>query len=259
VRLSAAPKTSAAPTGRVSAAHHHIVLYHGDTAGLDHYALAVHAETALAAAADALRRGGIGAEGPQHFEAFHGLAVRLRDVDGYVCEMTVPMPVIEVEPTAPPPFQMVALTHIKVKTFDPARSAQWWHEHMGLRLSDMIPGTFYWVRCRREHATIALIRGSSHGMHHLGFELESWDEIRRMLDHLAGRGVKIEYGPGRHGPGNSIFTYVVDPWGIRWEFQCDSAPVVADDAPAGVWDPVKGRRGAVNLWGPAPPDSFMQT
>ncbi|HET8679783.1 MAG TPA: VOC family protein [bacterium] len=249
IRLSAAPRDGAA-------AYHQVVLYPGEPAGLEHYGLAVPDEADLARAASLLQRRGIVVDGPRVFEAVHGPAVRLRDADGYLCELTAPLP-----PTARPstavPFRIVRLTHINLRTLDPARSARWWQEVMDLRLSDLIPETFYWLRCRTEHATIALVRAPVPRMHHIGFEIASWGDMRRLLDHFVAHGVKVEYGPGRHGPGNSIFVYVVDPWQIRWEFQCESAPVKETSSQPGLWDPVKGRLGAVNIWGPAPPESFL--
>ncbi len=250
IRLSAATRNGAPGT-------HQVILYQGEPAGLEHYALTVPDEASLVEAAGLLRRRGIAVEGPRRFEAVHGPAVRLRDTDGYLCELTTSLPPVA-RPSIAVPFQILQLTHINLRTLDPARSAQWWQEVMGLRLSDLIPKTFYWLRCRNEHATIALLGAPATGMHHIGFEIAAWEDMRRLLDHIVAHGVKVEYGPGRHGPGNSVFVYLVDPWRIRWEFQCESAPVVESSARPGLWDPVKGRLGAINVWGPAPPESFMR-
>ncbi len=251
IRLSAASGDGAL------AAYHHVVLYQGEPAGLEHYALAVPDEAGLAESAALLRRRGIVVDGPRVFEGVHGPAVRLRDADGYLCELTASLPPAT-RPSTPVPFRIVQLTHINLRTLDPERSAQWWQEVMDLCLSDLIPQTFYWLRCRTEHATIALVRAPGTGMHHIGFEIASWEDMRRLLDHFVAQGVPVEYGPGRHGPGNSIFVYVVDPWRIRWEFQCESAPVKETSSQPGLWDRVKGRLGAVNIWGPAPPESFLR-
>jgi catechol 2,3-dioxygenase-like lactoylglutathione lyase family enzyme len=152
----------------------------------------------------------------------------------------------------------VKLSHVNLRSPDPRRASRWWQDVMDFRLSDEIPETFYWLRCNPEHTVVAFVRGPAAGLHHLGFEIASWDDIRRLGDHFAVHGVPIEFGPGRHGPGHTIFVYFVDPWGIRWETLCDIAQI-EDDATytPGVWDPLKGRLAAVNLWGPKPPQSFM--
>ena len=154
---------------------------------------------------------------------------------------------------------MIKLSHINIRSPEPRRAASWWQDIMDFRLSDEIPETFYWLRCNSEHSTVAIVRSNGVGVHHIGFEVASWEDIRRCGDHLAANGVKIEYGPGRHGPGNSVFLYFVDPWQIRWELLCELQRIENDGTfKPGVWDPTKGRVAAVNLWGPPPPESFMR-
>jgi catechol 2,3-dioxygenase-like lactoylglutathione lyase family enzyme len=234
-----------------------VVLSPGSPAGMEHYALAVPDAAALAAGAEMLRARGLEVEGPKSFGPAHGPSVRLRDVDGYLLELVVPRPPVR-RPSGPTPADLVRLSHLNLRTTDAAASARWWQDVMGLRLSDQIPETFYWLRCGREHATIALLRSPVASVHHIAFEIASWEDVRQMLDHFTRSGVQVEFGPGRHGPGHSIFVYFVDALGIRWELQAEAAQI-ADESTyqPGVWDPVRGRRGAVNLWGPPPPPSFL--
>lgn len=248
---------SALPMRTAMVAHHELILYPGATAGLDHYGLTVPDASALAGAASTLRGRGLTVEGPRVFEAVHGPAVRLRDADGYLCELVVPEAPVA-RPVGSPPANLTRISHINLKTTDPGTSARWWQQFMDFRLSDEIPGQFSWVRCNSEHATIALVRTETRGVHHIGFEIGSWDDVLLMLNHFEAQGVPVEFGPGRHGPGHSIFVYFVDPWGIRWELQAEVAHILDEQTyRPGVWDPVNGRSGAVNLWGPKPPESFI--
>jgi len=249
---------SALPMGTTMVAHHELILYPGTPAGLDHYGLTVPDASALAVAATVLRDRGLAADGPKVFEAVHGPAVRLQDVDGYLCELVAPEPWVA-RPAGSPPANVVRITHINLKTTDPGASARWWQQFMDFRLSDEIPGQFSWVRCNNEHATVALVRTETRGVHHVGFEIGSWDDILLMLNHFETQGVSVEFGPGRHGPGHSIFVYFVDPWGIRWELQTEVLHIMDERTyRPGIWDPVHGRSGAVNLWGPKPPESFIR-
>jgi catechol 2,3-dioxygenase-like lactoylglutathione lyase family enzyme len=214
-------------------------------------------QAALQRAADVLRLRGLAADGPRAFESVHGPAVRVRDADGLLFELTVPVAPVA-RPAGTRPFSFVKLSHVNLRSPDPARGAAWWQRHLDLRLTEYIPDTFYWLRCNPEHTHVALVRGPQAGLHHVGFIIESWNDVKLMLDHLASNGVQIEYGPGRHGPGNSIFVYFVDPYGVRWEALCEME-LIGDDAThkVKVWDQVAGRLGAVNLWGgPKPPETF---
>jgi catechol-2,3-dioxygenase len=257
-RTTGAIVMSTMPTGAPVVARHEIVLYPGEATRLDHYALTVSDTSALTAVAAELGRRGVATDGPALFEPLHGSALRLLDPDGYVCELVAPEAPVA-RPTGTPPANLVKLSHINVKSGDAGASAQWWQRYMDFRLSDQIPGQFYWVRCNSEHATVALVQSAARGLHHIGFEIGSWDDVLRMLNHFEQQKVEVEFGPGRHGPGNSIFVYFVDPWGIRWELQAEAAHIADEQTyQPGVWDPVSGRTGAVNLWGPTPPESFIR-
>ena len=238
--------------------HHELVIYPGGPAAMDHYGLAVSNTSALVEAAALLRRRGVQVDGPREFETVHGPSVRLRDQDGVLFELTVSSPPLA-RPSARVPFDLVKLSHVNVKSPDPARASRWWQEIMDFRLSDYIPETFYWLRCNQEHTVVAFVRAETPGLHHVGFEIASWDEIKLLLDHLVANGVKVEFGPGRHGPGNTLFVYFLDPWRIRWEMLSEVTRI-EDEATyqPGVWDPAGGRRAAVNLWGPPPPEAFMR-
>lgn len=249
---------STLPRGAAMVALRELALYPGASVGLDHYGLTVAGAETLDAIAQSMRSRGLSVDGPRVFEPFQGPAVRFRDVDGYLVELVRPAPPVP-RPAGIPPANLVKISHINVKTRDPRASARWWQQVMDFRLSDEIPDQFYWVRCNSEHATVALVRAETKGVHHIGFEIASWEDVLRMLTHFEAVGVPVEFGPGRHGPGHSIFVYFVDPWGIRWELQAEVAHIKDEAAyQPGVWDPGKGRVAAVNLWGPRPPESFIR-
>lgn len=249
---------SALPHDATTVPHHELVIYSGEPSGMDHYGLAVPDAFALDNAAALLRRRGIEVEGPREFETVHGPAVRFTDVDGSLLELTVAQPRVP-RSSSDGSLGLVKLSHVNVKSPDPARAAQWWQDIMEFRLSDSIPDTFYWLRCSEEHTVVAFVRSQRPGLHHIGFEIASWDELKRLLDHFAVNDVKVEFGPGRHGPGNSIFVYFLDPWHIRWELLTELSRIQDESTyRPGVWDPVEGRQAAVNLWGPAPPEAFIR-
>jgi catechol 2,3-dioxygenase-like lactoylglutathione lyase family enzyme len=155
------------------------------------------------------------------------------------------------------PFRLTKLGHITLKAPDPSIGKTFFEDVMGFRLSEAIGEKFFWLRCNVDHHTVGFCTSPNVGVQHVAFEVGCWEDIMRFNDHLMKHEVKIEYGPGRHGPGNNIFIYFVDPNGIRFELFCDMLRIYNEqDYVPKVWDPDK-RMHSVNQWGPTPPASFL--
>lgn len=251
VRLSALPPNAAVVS------HHEIVLYPGEPVSVDHVGFGVADDEALDQAAAVLRDAGEGVEGPHQFERVHGPSLRLHDPDGLLIELLVPRAPVP-RPVSQAGYDLIRLGHITRKSADPGTLAAWYQRVLGFRLSDRMGDDFFWLRCNRDHHAIALVRGASAGTHHLALEAKSWEEMRRLGDYFLRQGVRIEFGPGRHGPGNNLFVYFRDPWGLRWEIFCEMARVDDEETyRPGYWDTAQ-RTVVVNRWGPMPPPSFME-
>ncbi len=249
-------RLSTLPWSALAVSHHEIILYRGEPSGLDHLALAVPDAAALDAAMDLLQARGVRVERPHDYEGVHGPSLRLADSEGLTVELIVAPPPID-RPTGRPPFDLIKLSHVNLKSPNPPARARWWQEVMDFRLSDQMGDVFFWLRCNRDHTTVAIVRSATTGIHHIAFEIASWEDVCRLADHLAANDVHIEFGPGRHGPGKSVFMYFLDPWRIRWEILCE---IVRIDDEAnyrpGFWEG-DSRKTVVNLWGPQPPETFL--
>jgi catechol 2,3-dioxygenase len=180
--------------------------------------------------------------------------VRTADVDGCPVEFAVPEPPRR-RPPVSPPFSFTKLGHVTRRSPNPPAQARWWQETLGFRLSDQIEESFFFLRCNRDHHALAFVQGSDWNAHHIGLELESWEDLRLVVEHLVANGTQIEFGPGRHGPGKNIFVYFLDPWDIRWELFCELERIDDENHIPGQWK--GGRRDTVNLWGPRPPESYF--
>jgi catechol-2,3-dioxygenase len=85
---------------------------------------------------------------------------------------------------------------------------------LGFRWSDTIGDFFVFLRCNSDHHAANFMASSVRdGMHHIAFEMRNLDHLQNMLDHMAHRAVRLEWGPGRHGAGHNVFTYHKDPDG----------------------------------------------
>lgn len=149
--------------------------------------------------------------------------------------------------------------HVNLTSAKPARTAAFFTEVLGLRLSEYIGQDLYWMRTDTEHHNVALRPGTARSIHHLGFEIAGWHVYQPFLDHLDAEGFKIEYGPGRHRPGRSLFVYIRDPSsGLRVELFADMVHIDDPEAAPIGWEPGDRMTKTLNTWGPAPPPSFLE-
>jgi catechol 2,3-dioxygenase len=120
---------------------------------------------------------------------------------------------------------------------------------LGFRLTDRMGDVFAWLRSNVEHHSVAIVdTGSSGGLDHYSFDLDSWDDFKVWSDRLSDRGIQVQWGPGRHGPGNNLFLFFDDPDGNHIELSAEMERFFdhcAQYEPR-VWnaDPT-----TVNLWG----------
>jgi catechol 2,3-dioxygenase-like lactoylglutathione lyase family enzyme len=152
------------------------------------------------------------------------------------------------------------LGHVNVKVPDPMGTAQWYIDHLGLKLSERLGDQFVFLRIGTEHHNLAF-RGTSGEVdaHHAAMEIHGFDTYRPLLDRLAQLGYGAEYGPGRHAPGRNFFTYVRDPSsGLRVELFCDMAHIHDEAAYVPRTWHVDQRSHTVNIWGPQPPVTFFE-
>ncbi|HLZ60468.1 MAG TPA: VOC family protein [Ktedonosporobacter sp.] len=239
---------------RCNANHHAVVLVPSSESGVDHYALDVGTPTALENAAVALDRAGIAYESRSADKTGQGLALRLRDPDGFVIELIGGME--QVQPTyGPRAVQPRKLGHITLLVDDCRRSAAFYSEVLGFRVSNWLDDTFLWMRCNPDHHGIAFAKAGRTAMHHLAFEVLDFSSLARQADHLMHNGYRLFYGPGRHGPGQNQFAYFKDSEGNIIEFMCDLEQIWDDDTyEPKVWS---SQELWVNLWGPDPPADFV--
>ena len=185
--------------------------------------------------------------------------LRLTDPSGISVSLE-PSDNLAVEPPTASSLRPRRLGHLNANAPNPGRTAQFYTEVMGLALSEQIGENLYFLRTHTEHHNVGLRPGAQGGLHHLGFEVAGWHAYQPILDHLDSMGYKAEYGPGRHRPGLSYFTYVRDPSsGLRLELFADMSHInTGHDTEPIVWDAEDRMTKTINCWGPTPPESFFE-
>jgi len=235
--------------------HHEIELLPGDRAGLNHLGLELEDERDLDGLRDALIASGarILSETPQ--EPGLRAAIRVVAPMGVVLELYTGMErePLSVEHYMPPLARRFG--HVTFATIDSEEMARFLVDVLDFRVTDTLGGRVSWFRCDADHHGIALVQAGKAELHHYAFELENWGAIERYCDHLALQDKRLVWGPGRHGPGRNLFTYLPDPDNIIVEGYADLL-VVADDANYRPieWDAFGEH--SLNLWGPMPPPQW---
>jgi catechol 2,3-dioxygenase-like lactoylglutathione lyase family enzyme len=235
--------------------HHCLELSPGDAPTLDHVAFEVRD---LAKAMDALASGSelsvAELESPGYaralaFEDPEGNTIRL------VCG---PERSAAIDP-ASRTFRPRKLGHIGVCATNLKALSAFYTGTIGFRLSDWIGEQVVFLRCNPDHHALVFVAEPAAGsaMHHVAFEVQSWEGFARQADLLAADGIAIGWGPGRHAPSRNYFMYFDDGDGNRIEWMAGVRQIADDEShiPA-VFDPSEPT--SWNVWGVMPPPEFLK-
>ena len=125
-----------------------------------------------------------------------------------------------------------------VAAFTPGLDAleKFYEELLGFKWSDTLGDFFVFLRCGPDHHAANFMASTKFdGMHHIAYECRDPNHVITLVDHLAKNGYRLDWGPGRHGPGHNLFTYHKDPDGnvIELFTQIDRMT----DESKGYWEP----------------------
>jgi catechol 2,3-dioxygenase len=109
---------------------------------------------------------------------------------------------------------------------------------LGFRLTDS-SHLMEFLRCSADHHSMAIFRNNGPSLNHIAYEVPDIDGLMRGSGRLKRNGFDIEWGVGRHGPGNNVFSYFIEPNGFVTEYtteveQIDEASHIPQDA--AFWD-----------------------
>lgn len=244
---------------RTNERHHSLILVPSEkSGGLDHFSLEVgDGEAGVEAAADALSRAGIKYEEVEDVLG-QGASLRMRDLNGLAVELIGKMEVVSPN-YGPRAVQPLKQDHMGMKVPDTRETAEFYEEVFGFKVSDRLSDHgMAWMRCNPQHHTFSPIQHDGEpGLHHLSFELLDFAELAHQAEHLMRNGRQLLWGPGRHGPGNNQFEYFRDLDGNIIELNADAEQIWDPDREVRVWHP--DREIWINLWGPMPPEDFLDT
>ena len=112
------------------------------------------------------------------------------------------------------------ITHVVFNSADVAVAQRFFEEALGFCLSDRTK-IMAFMRCNSDHHSIALADSDSDTLNHIAFVMPDLDAVMRGAGRMLDAGWPIEWGVGRHGPGNNVFSYFVGPDDFVIEYTAD--------------------------------------
>lgn len=152
---------------------------------------------------------------------------------------------------APLQDRPIRLTHVVLNSHAVDETKQFLEDALGFRLADRT-GIMAFMNCAGDHHTLAIGITDNDALNHIAFLMPDFESVMRGGGRMKDAGFPIAWGPGRHGPGNNLFNYFIDPFGVVIEYTADVEQVdesyVSHGPDFWKWPP-----GRVDQWGISPP------
>jgi catechol 2,3-dioxygenase-like lactoylglutathione lyase family enzyme len=143
------------------------------------------------------------------------------------------------------------LAHVNLNSANADATAAFYKKALGFRLTDRTK-LMAFVRCNSDHHAVVIADAEVNGLNHVAFLMPNLDGVMRGSGRMIDAGFPIAWGVGRHGPGDNVFAYFIDPVGFVIEYTAEVLQVDDDYRFRGPsewgWPP-----GRTDQWGIAPP------
>ncbi len=149
--------------------------------------------------------------------------------------------------------QPIRLAHAVLNSHDVESTRRFMESVLDFSLSDRTR-IMAFMRCNSDHHSIALGDTDNDALNHIAFLMPDVNSVMRGGGRMRDAGYGIEWGPGRHGPGDNAFNYFVGPFDVVIEYTAE-VEQVDDSYQVGqptdwTWPP-----GRVDQWGISAPPS----
>ena len=146
----------------------------------------------------------------------------------------------------------IMVAHVVFNTRDREAASRVLVETFGFKLSDRTR-VMNFLRCDNVHHAVAYADSKQATLNHIAFEMQDADAVMRGMGRLKDMGCPTAWGPGRHGPGNNVFSYFVAPFGACIEYTAE-VQRVDDSYPTGSPESWRWPPGRTDHWGIASRD-----
>ncbi len=143
------------------------------------------------------------------------------------------------------------LSHVNLNCADIEATSRFFQGVLGFKLTDRSKAMAF-LRCNQDHHAVVLADSGMNGLNHVAFMMPDLESVMRGSGRMIDHGFPIGWGVGRHGPGDNVFAYFVDPFGFVIEYTAEVLQVNDEYRSHGpdywVWP-----AGRTDHWGIAPP------
>ncbi len=220
-QLQVVARTEDALYFRGSGTDHHLLALHQapGAAQILHVTLRARSLQSLALAAQKTEAAGgdVRAAPAPMSEPGGGQAVTLVDPDGRVFRLVHGDE--QIEPTDAPDMP-VQLAHVVLNSSHVEETRQFMERALDFSLSDRTR-IMAFMRCNSDHHSLALGDTDNNALNHIAFLMPDLEAVMRGGGRMQDAGFPIEWGPGRHGPGDNAFNYFVGPFDIVIEYTAE--------------------------------------
>jgi catechol 2,3-dioxygenase-like lactoylglutathione lyase family enzyme len=113
------------------------------------------------------------------------------------------------------------IVHVNLNARDFEASVAFFVNTLGFRVSDENAPLIFLHCANTDHCSIVLAKTNLPTLNHIAFELPEFDSVMRGMGRMKDNGYPIEWGPGRHGPGNNVFAYFCGPDEVPLEYAAE--------------------------------------
>ena len=233
--------------------HHLLALHHAPGAArILHITLRARSLNALSLAAQKTVAAGGRVLAPTAplTEPGGGQAMTLTDPDGRVFRLVCDDEQLD---TIDVPDMPLRLAHVVLNSSHVENTRQFMEAALDFSMSDRTR-IMAFMRCNNDHHSVALGDTDNNALNHIAFLMPDIDAVMRGGGRMQEAGFPIEWGPGRHGPGDNAFNYFIGPFDLVIEYTAE-VEQIDDSYQTGqpsdwTWPP-----GRVDQWGISPPPS----
>ncbi len=233
--------------------HHLLALHHAPGAArILHITLRARSLNALSLAAQKTVAAGGRVLAPTAplAEPGGGQAMTLTDPDGRVFRLVYEDEQLD---TIDAPDMPLRLAHVVLNSSHIENTRQFMETALDFSMSDRTR-IMAFMRCNNDHHSVALGDTDNNALNHIAFLMPDIDAVMRGGGRMQEAGFPIEWGPGRHGPGDNAFNYFIGPFDLVIEYTAE-VEQIDDSYQTGqpsdwTWPP-----GRVDQWGISPPPS----
>ena len=149
------------------------------------------------------------------------------------------------------------LADVVLNSADASQATKFIVDALGFKVSDRTRMMDF-LRCNRDHHNVAFTHSSASTLHHIAYLVPDLDSVMRGTGRMKDCGYPIEWGVGRHGPGNNVFAYFIAPDGAVIEYTAE-VEEVDDTHKVGGPEDWKFQLGRTDQWGiTAPPSARIK-